>query len=300
MDPTIPHISRRGLWELASRQHGVVSRKQLLELGFDADAIKHRVARGRLHAIHRGVYAVGRPELTRYGEWTAATLACGSESALSDFGAAALWELMRDRRGPIEISVPAHVDRKPKGIVVHRRRAFETTRQRGIPVTTPICTIVQLAPRLTRGRLEAVINEADIRGLASPDAVRDALDAMGKRPGAALTRAVLDRRTFRLTRSGLERRLIPIALAAGLPRPLTRYVLHGFEVDFYWPELGLVVESDGLRYHRTPAQQAKDRLRDQVLTAAGLTVVRFTDEQIAHEREYVQATLAAVAARLAA
>jgi very-short-patch-repair endonuclease len=72
----------------------------------------------------------------------------------------------------------------------------------------------------------------------------------------------------------------------------------GFRVDFHWPELGLVVETDGLRYHRTPAQQAKDRLRDQAHAAAGLVSLRFTRAQVRFEPDYVQATLAAVARRL--
>jgi very-short-patch-repair endonuclease len=59
-----------------------------------------------------------------------------------------------------------------------------------------------------------------------------------------------------------------------------------------------VVETDGLRYHRTPAQQASDRVRDQAHAAAGLTPLRFTHEQVAHEPRRVQTTLAAVARRL--
>jgi very-short-patch-repair endonuclease len=278
----------------------VVTIEQLLALGFSRKAIKHRAAKGRLHRVHRGVYAVGRPDLTRLGRWMAAVLACGPDAALSHESAAALWGLVRDRAVAVEVSVPARVDRQPGDVVVHRRRELETTCTHGIPVTTPIGTIVDLAPRLPRGRLEAVINEADVRGLAKPDALRAAAAAMGRRPGAADVRRLLDRRTFRLTRSGLERRFLPIARDAGLPRPLTRQVVNGFEVDFYWPHLGLIVESDGLRYHRTHAQQANDRIRDQIHTAAGLTVLRFTDEQIEYEPEYVRATLAAVAGRLAA
>jgi very-short-patch-repair endonuclease len=280
-------------------QHGVVTIEQLLALGFSRKAVKHRVATGRLHRVYRGVYAVGRPELTRYGQWMAAVLACGPEAVLSHESAAALWGLLRDRlAAAIEVSVPVRCDRKPSGMVVHRRRDFETSRHHGIPVATAICTIVDMAPRLARGRLEALVNEADVRGLANPDALRLAAGAMGRRPGAAQLRRLLDRRTFRLTRSELERLFLALVLAAGLPLPLTRQIVNGFEVDFYWPDLGLVVESDGLRYHRTPVQQAKDRVRDQAHTAAGLTVLRFTDEQIAFEGDYVTATLAAVADRL--
>lgn len=116
----------------------------------------------------------------------------------------------------------------------------------------------------------------------------------------AIVRDTLDRRTFTLTDSELERLFLPIALRAGLPLPLTQQRVNGFRVDFHWPELGLVVETDGLRYHRTPAQQAKDRLRDQAHAAAGLTPLRFTRAQVRFEPDHVGRTLAAVAERLRA
>ena len=103
---------------------------------------------------------------------------------------------------------------------------------------------------------------------------------------------MLDRRTFRLTESGLERRFLPLVGAAGLAGPAHRQWVNGFEVDFYWPDLGFVVETDGLRYHRTPAQQARDRLRDQAHTAAGLTPAPLHPEQVRYEPEHVLAILA--------
>jgi very-short-patch-repair endonuclease len=107
---------------------------------------------------------------------------------------------------------------------------------------------------------------------------------------------MLDRRTFRLTKEELERRFLPLAREAGLPMPLTGEWVNEFEVDFYWPQLGLVVETDGLRYHRTPAEQARDRLRDQAHTAAGLTQLRFTHGQVRYEPDHVRAVLSKTAA----
>lgn len=111
---------------------------------------------------------------------------------------------------------------------------------------------------------------------------------------------MLDRRTFRLTREKLERRFLPLVEQVGLPLPLTKQWVNGFEVDFFWPDLGFVVETDGLRYHRTPAEQARDRLRDQAHTAAGMTQLRFTHEQVRYEPEHVLATLTATARLLPA
>jgi very-short-patch-repair endonuclease len=68
----------------------------------------------------------------------------------------------------------------------------------------------------------------------------------------------------------------------------------GYRVDFFWPDLQLVVETDGLRYHRTAAQQAKDRERDQALVSAGFIVLRFTHGQVAFDRSHVSATLRSV------
>lgn len=140
------------------------------------------------------------------------------------------------------------------------------------------------------------MNEADRLDLVDPEALRAALDPMPRRPGLARLRAMLDRHTP--TDSGLERRFLRLAQVAGLPPPVTQAQVNGFRVDFYWPAFGLVVESDGLRYHRTPAQQAKDRRRDQVHVAAGLTTLRFAEAQIRYEPERVTATLSAVTARL--
>jgi very-short-patch-repair endonuclease len=169
----------------------------------------------------------------------------------------------------------------------------------GIPVTKPILTMIDIARRLDDAALERAINEADRLDLVRPDELRAALVAHPGERGVARLRGLLDRRTFRLTDSELERRFLPLIADAGLPMPVTGERLNGFKVDFYWPELGLVVETDGLRYHRTPAQQARDRLRDQAHTAAGLTPLRFTHAQVRFEASYVRDTLRAVATRLA-
>jgi very-short-patch-repair endonuclease len=285
---------------LVERQHGVVTRAQLLAHGLRSQGIKHRIATGRLHAVHRGVYAVGRPRLTECGLWTAAVLASGPSAVLSHASAAALWGLRSHRRGDIEVSVTGAARGRP-GLVVHRRanlRPADRSCHQEIPVTSPACTLVDLAPQLSRYDLEAAINAADRLDRAGPEKLREALATMPRRPGIAILRSTLDRRTFILTDSELERRFLPLALEAGLGRPATGAMVNGFKVDFFWPELGLVVETDGLRYHRTPAQQAADRVRDQAHTAAGLTQLRFTYSQVRFEAAYVRATLARTARRL--
>jgi very-short-patch-repair endonuclease len=271
-------------------------------MGLTRHAIRHRVATGRLHVVWREVYAVGRPALTAHGRWMAAVLTCGPGAVLSHAGAAALWGLAPEGPGPIPISVPMRrCPGQRRGIVLHRRSALardDVTRHEGIPVTTPTATLIDIATTVTPGQLERAVNEADKLDLVDPETLRASLDDAVRRPGTAALRRSLDRATYTRTDSALERRFLKLARAAGLPKPATQAQVNGFQVDFHWHALGLVVETDGLRYHRTPAQQARDRLRDQIHAAAGLTTLRFTHAQVAHEPERVMATLAKVAHRL--
>jgi very-short-patch-repair endonuclease len=277
--------------ELERRRLRVVSREQLLAAGFTDRAIKHGVASGRLYPMWPGVYSVGTSHLSRADIVMGAVIACGEDAAASHGTAAAFVRMWS--RGPrkIHVSVPATKHPRGKGIVVHRRAAFETTIHRGVPVTTPACTIVDVAPTLPPHELERTINQADVLGLITVPDLRAALEEMPRRPGLAKVRRTIDRRTYRFTRSQLERAFIPIALRAGLPLPLTRQWVNGFEVDFYWPNLRLVVETDGGTYHRTPAQQTADRRRDQTHTASGLTNLRFTHGQIRYEPGHVEEIL---------
>ncbi len=227
-------------------------------------------------------------------------MSCGPHAVVSHTSAAALWGIDEVRTGPIDVTVPLHVRRQRPGVTVYRRSLpiDEITARSRIPLTTIDRTLLDLAPIVGRPRLEALVSAADKYDLIDPESLRVALDRYVGRRGVATLRQVLDRRTFALTDSQLERLFLPIAERAGLALPQTGRRLNGFKVDFFWPELGLVVETDGLRYHRTPAAQARDRLRDQTHSAAGLTPLRFTHAQVRYEARYVQATLTAVARRL--
>jgi very-short-patch-repair endonuclease len=288
------------LWELVARQHGVVTRAQLLERGFGPRSIEHRLTTGRLHPVARGVYAVGRPDLPPHGRLMAAVLSCGSQAVVSHGSAAGLWGIRHWPARPIDVTVPPHVKRRRPGTRIHRHDLHPLDRalQGRVPATSVHRTLLDLAATLDRRPLEAAINEADKLDLTDPESLRSDLDRYAGLAGVATLRALLDRRTFALTDSELERRFLPLTRKAGLPLPSTGQRVNGFKVDFYWPDLGLVVETDGLRYHRTPAQQARDRLRDQTHSAAGLTPLRFTHAQVRYEAPYVGATLTAVAERL--
>jgi hypothetical protein len=291
----------RGAWELVRRQHGVVARKQLLDLGFSAMAIRHRVKVGRLYPMRTGVYAVGRPQISREGRWMAAVLACGEEAMLSHRSAAALWGFGEEHPHYIEVSVRRHSTLRRTGIRVHDRAGLwnrDLATRLGIPVTEPVRTFLDLASVTGPKTVERAINEADKLHVIDADSLREALDDHPGQPGIRLLRHVLDKHTFRLSDDELERLFRPLAAAAGLPVPLTKHVVNEFEVDFYWPDLGLVVETDGWRYHRTPSAQSRDALRFQTHVANGLTPLRFSHYQVKYEPRHVRAILEQTAAHL--
>lgn len=229
----------------------------------------------------------------------AAVLACPAGAVLSHESAAALWSI-EDRERTIVVSIPSAHRCRIQGVRLHCRKfdPRDRTERDGIPVTSPARTLIDLATVANERRLEAAVNAADKLDLIDPQSLRAELTARPGQPGVPALRRLLDARTFRLTDSELERRFLRLVRSAGLPLPQTGVRLHGFTVDFLWPELGLVVETDGLRYHRTAAQQERDRRRDQVLVARGFTVLRFTHSQVAREPDEVVAALAEVAERL--
>jgi very-short-patch-repair endonuclease len=272
----------------------VISRTQLCGLGFTDAAIKHRVAKGRLHVARRGVYAVGRPELNQFGRWMAVLLGVGPEAALSGRSATALYGVAKQRGNHVHVSIPSHLHRcSSRDLTIHRRRELNATTHRGIPTVTIVEAMIDLASDATEDELEAAINTADKLDLIDPEAMSDAI-ADRRRNGTARLKAVL--RRHQPTDSPLEREFLRLVKRAGLPPPETQRKFGKHRVDFFWPDLNLVVETDSLRYHRTAAEQAKDRVRDQDHFVAGRRTVRFTRAQVRHDTRRVEAVLRAAAA----
>ena len=280
-------------------QHGVVARRQLLALGFSPKAISHRVSRGRLRPVLRGVYAVGGAELSREGRWMAAVLACGEGAFLTHSSAGALYGICEERR--IEVGVRGRRNSRRESLRVRERLSLpggDVGALRRIPVTSPVRTLVDLATMHGPRHLLRAVNEADKREVVRACDLRGQLQAYSGQPGVRALRTILDRDTFVLSDDELERLFLPLARDVGLPLPLTREIVNGFEVDFLWPGLQLVIETDGLRYHRTPSAQARDLERDQAHTAAGYTRLRFSHWQVMYERAYVERILTETTARL--
>jgi hypothetical protein len=178
------------LARIAARQHGVVSRRQLLAIGVDDHGIRVRIARGGLHRVHSGVFALGHPGLTREGRWMAAVVACGQGALLSHPDAAALWEFYDDGRRshaedwrglagarPVHVTVKSH--RKVPGLILHRTRRLhpdDVAERDGIPVTSVARTFVDLTDFLSEDRLLRALREAEFKKLLDLDALNAAVE----------------------------------------------------------------------------------------------------------------------------
>jgi very-short-patch-repair endonuclease/predicted transcriptional regulator of viral defense system len=309
--PRLPRSNKRRraateerIRSLAARQHGVVTRAQLLAAGLGPDRVDRRLATGDLHPIHRGVYAVGPVTAPRRAEM-AAVLACGAEAVVSHVSAGMLWQFLPSSRGDagaVDVSLRAGNRCRP-GIRIHRAhtlRPGEVTRLDGIPVTTPARTLLDLASTEDLRALDSAVARAIAARLTTRGRILALLRGPARRPGASLLRAVLSARPA-LTRSEAEERLLALVRKARLPEPSTNVPIHGYEVDFLWREEGLVVEVDGFAFHASRESFERDRRRDAVLAAAGLRVIRITWRQLEGEPEavLVRVAQALIAARCA-
>ncbi|MBN1528872.1 MAG: type IV toxin-antitoxin system AbiEi family antitoxin domain-containing protein [Thermoleophilaceae bacterium] len=277
--------------ELAGRQHGVVSIRQLRALGASKDAVSRRVAAGRLHRVHRRVYAVGHTAPTWDARCLAAVMSFGSEALLTHRAAAHRWLLVSGTPA-IEITAPRGCAPR-EGIVVHRSRAVapeDRTVLDGIPVTTVARTLVDLAEVLTERRLADAVHQAEFHRVLDLNEI-DA--ALGRVPGRAsrhkLHRALASDDPPPASRNDGERLLHELCVQHGLPRPQANASVGGLEVDLYWPEAGLVVELDGRDAHMTRRAFREDRRRDRALAARGIQVMRVTDVAEAAEIRAVYA-----------
>jgi len=289
-----------GIAKLAARQHGVVCRRQLLELGLVESKIESRRRRGALVPVHRGVYAVGHDGLTVEGRWMAAVLACGPGSALSHRSAAQLWGLIR-RSGSIpEVTRPATFRPRP-GVCAHRSLLpdDEIDVAAGIPVTSVSRTLLDLAPILDRDPtgLERALSEAEVRSLTSRRSLPDLLERYRGRPGTVAIRRLLadDEARRGVTRNDFEEAFVALVDATGLPRPRLNadVALRGrfIELDCLWSAQRLFVELDGRAVHGTQRAFEADRERDRVLLAEGWRGIRVTWRQLRHEPDAVASDL---------
>ena len=280
---------------LAARQHGVVTRAQLLDAGLTSRMVQARVRAGQLLRLHPGVYAVGHAQLRREGRWLAAVLAAGPGAALSHRSAAALHGVRES--DALEVTTTRRV--RVRGVLIHRTTvldAQDVMTRRGVRVTTLPRTLVDLAAILLPEQLGKLLREADRAGRLGTAVIRAAQQRIdGRRDAAAKAlRAALaehERLATSLTLSELEDRFLALLDAASLPRPLTNHRIDGMKIDAVWPDHRLAVELDGWAWHHDRAAFEADRTRAARLTAKGWTVIRFTHAQVVDQPAWVASTV---------
>jgi very-short-patch-repair endonuclease len=257
---------------VAGRQHGVITRRQLLDLGLGSSAISKRARSGRLHRLHQGVYAVGHVAISDRSRWMAAVLACGPGAVLSHGSAAAHWGLLRPIAGTIDISVPSQGGRQRRaGIRLHRRAAVvpaDVTRHKGIWVTTPARTIADLPRTVPPHLVRRATRQAEMLGLPLGKIATDG------------------------TRSDLERDFLHLCRRRGLPHPEVNVRIGRWTVDFLWRDERVAVETDSYRWHRGAVAFEDDHARDLDLRRRGYSVRRFSEDQVREQPAHVAAHLA--------
>ncbi|HET9162068.1 MAG TPA: hypothetical protein VFN89_01315 [Solirubrobacterales bacterium] len=279
------------LAELATRQHGVVSIDQLLgELGYSHSAVKRAVAGAHLHALHRGVYAVGHTDISLRGRCLAAVFACGPGALLSHYSAAWLWGIASWSPIPISVTSPSPRGRRLP-IKLHRSDILtpaDCHEIDGIPVTAVPRTALDLAARLKANRLQRLLQRAEELQVFDRRYFEDVLSRAGGHHGARrLDRALAIYRPAPYSRSGLERRFLELVAEAGIPRPTTGFVEAGYELDVYWPEVRFAVELDVFETHGSHQAFEEDRLRQEDLKLADIEMTRVTGHRLAREAPQV-------------
>jgi very-short-patch-repair endonuclease len=272
-----PRDDIRALAGLASRQNGNVTNHQLLDAGLSSEQIKRLRRAGWLIPRHTGVYAVGYVPDARESAWHAAVLALGAGAVLSYASAIALWGMGR-ATAIIEVTVPTtagHVKRD--GIVVHRQRLppEHVTVYRGIPVTTPIRTLLDYAAVAPLNALFRAFEQAQVHLHIPPAPIAAEVIARPRARGNGKLRRVLTGAVDpKDVRSVLEIRFLRMCAAHGIPRPKVNVRMGEWSPDFYWPEWGLIVETDSVAFHSTAWEQQRDALKDDAMRALGFDVLR--------------------------
>lgn len=285
--------SHHGVAKLARRQYGVVSGRQMAELGISKDQIFREVTNGRLHRVHRSVFAIGHDAIPRHGRCMAAVLSCGPGALLSHRSAAWLWGLTSRWRQTVEVTAATPRETRHE-VKLHNAKALQdedrSTYER-VPVTAIPRTLLDFAA-VDPTFLEAAIERAYRRGLLDLNAIdRLLVRSQGFRGVARLREAVEIYRVKAFTRSLLERRFLSLVRRAGLRRPSMNLFIAGFELDAYWPIERFAVELDTYDHHGDPATFETDRLRQEDLKLAGIEMARITGARMDREPKEVAVRL---------
>jgi hypothetical protein len=299
-----PHLA-----DLATQQHGVVSAQQLRDFGYSKKLVVEECRRGRFHVLHRGVYAVGHRRLSWQSRCWAAVLGAETNetdevvwSAVASHGSAAyLWGLYRYAPEMIDVTAPVRRRAKREFRVHFSSILAEEDREEreGIPVTSVSRTLLDLAILARPDRLDRLLERAEERELLDLVAVEAVLARAGGHRGRGRLRRALAiyQPDPAFTRSRFEKRFRRLVIAAGLPAPSMNFIVEGFELDAYWPDLRFAVELDLFETHGSRAAFERDRLRQEELKLIGVEMIRVTRPRLKREPEVVLRNLATLLER---
>jgi very-short-patch-repair endonuclease len=261
---------------LAARQYGLVTRAQLVATGMQPGAIDRRLAAGRLHRLHSGVYAVGHTAPHSRARWLAAVLACGDGAVLSHRSAASLWKIRDGETRRPDVTILGPNGRSHPGIVIHRsplEPAERRVRLR-IPVTSPTRTWIDLEHEVSDDDFVRALQQVSFKRLLN---LSEARAILNRRPSRRINMLLRDPI---LVQTELEARLAKLCDRYGFPRPLTQQAVEAKRVDFFWPDQRLVVETDGWEGHGTRTAFQADRATSNAFQLAGYTILRFTYDDL--------------------
>lgn len=283
-----------GVPRIAKRQRGLITRPQLLALGFTRWAIARRVAKGLLHEIYPGVYLVGHTVAPPLACELGATLACGPDSFLSHFSAAQLWGLLEVQRRTVDVTVVGRTCRARPGVTIHRSRQIQRsdlTRRAGILVARPGRVLLDLAETASEGQLARAWDEAHSRELINPDQMQKLIRRSPGRHGIPRLRQLLERDATGISKSQAEARLSELIRRARLPYPEKNILLGQYEFDFVWRDRRYILELDG-GHHDRPSRRDYDNRRDSELRDNDWRVDHVSRYEVIYEPEAVIARLA--------
>jgi very-short-patch-repair endonuclease len=289
--PVAEAIDRR-ISLVAKKQHGYITRVQLLELGLSPSGIAHRVHAGRLIRIYKGVYAVGHKPTLPLDRTHSVLLACGSGSALAGVTAGSVWGLWKEWRMPFHVIAP-RMHRHP-GITVHRSTALtrgDIRVQLGLRVTSPARTALDVAPGLTEKQLKRAVNTLRLATyLRLPGDINDVIERFPRHPGARRL-AWFVANPGRPTRSEFEDAFPEFARRHGLPEVQINVMIAGYEIDVVYMRERVIVELDGHDVHSGRVAFEYDREKDADMAAEGFVTVRMTWERMVERPEREAARL---------
>jgi hypothetical protein len=280
--------AERAIMVLAQRQHGALSRQQALEAGLSPSAIARRLGTGEWVRLLRGAYRLAGSECTFEQRVMAGTLAGGDGAVASHRAAAALLGMPGAPRW-VEITVPRTSRVELEGVIAHRTRLLgpeDVARLKGIPATTPVRTIVDLARVYPATKVGPMLDYALARRLVT----RARLEARASGRGHNdVLRELLEARpaSVRPMGSEFEAYLFRALRDAGLPLPMAQYrvlMLDGSEVflDFAYPDVLLAIEADSYLWHASLADWQRDRARNNELITLGWSILPITYDLVVH------------------